>query len=134
MRRERRRFGAAGYVMGRRTAGGLPVAPSPLVGRIPDMERCKLRPAYDRSPAEKAGLWMQEHFLRLISATVSAVAFWFLFGWLIDCLLNFMATGGQEDAVKPYASGSPMMAAVRLVGCGLLAYWMLFRLHFRNRC
>ena len=96
------------------------------------MPRCHIQPAYTRSPAERAGGWLQENFFRVLSALVVAVAFWFLFAVAVDHILNIFATGDVDSRTKMFYSDSPVLLPFRVGGCLLFAYFMLFRVRINS--
>ena len=79
--------------------------------------RRKIGPAYEKSPIQRLNEWSTRNILILIGGVGICIAYWFLVNFVVDFLLNFMETQGQEEMEKPYSSDDPTWIVIKLVGC-----------------
>lgn len=94
--------------------------------------RRKIGSAYEHSPAELTGRWVQDNLIRVIGAAVAAVLFCLAVDWLSGSLLNFLANNGDDTAKRVIATDDPAVVGVKLVGSAVLAWFLLFRLRMRS--
>ncbi len=94
------------------------------------VRRRKIGPAYERSPLQKSGEWWNRNLLILVSALLAGSAFWFGTNWVVDGMLNFLASGGDEAKEKPFSSDDTMWIIIKLVGTSLA---MLFVVKSRSK-
>lgn len=81
--------------------------------------RRMIGPAYERSPIQRLSEWANRNILILISALVCGFMFWLLTDFVVDGVLNFLSTGGDETMEKPYDSNDPMWIITKLVGSSI---------------
>lgn len=86
------------------------------------MKRRTLGPAYERAPAERMGEWAQRNILALCSAVILIVIYLFLFNFIVDDLLQFLATGGDQGADMEFYSDHPVCIAIKIVGSLLIGF------------
>jgi len=90
--------------------------------------RRKIGPAYERSPAELTGRWLQDNLIRVLGATAAVILFCLSVDWLSGSLLNFLANNGDDTATRVIATHDPVVIGVKLAGSAILAWFLLFRL------
>ncbi|MFA4944363.1 MAG: hypothetical protein WC789_06650 [Lentisphaeria bacterium] len=93
------------------------------------MERCKIKPAYHRSPAERLGAWLGDRFLRLLATALACIAIWFLIGWIVEGPFNLVAQGTAwgETETAPFSAAAPAVTAVRVTLCLFFGWFLMFR-------
>ena len=78
--------------------------------------RRKIGPAYERSPLQRLIEWINRNLLIVLSGVGAGFAFWFITNWVVDGMLNFLATGGDDAKEKPFSSDDPLWIVIKLVG------------------
>ena len=86
-------------------------------------KRRGIGPAFEKSPLQRFNDWSTRNILILIGAVAVCVGYWLLINFMVDYLLNFLATQGQEEMEKPYSADDPLWITIKLVGCfGLMVF------------
>ena len=80
-------------------------------------KRREIGPAFEKSPLERLNDWSTRNILILMGAVAVCVCYWFLVDFMVDNLLNFLATQGHEEMEKPYSADDPLWITIKLVGC-----------------
>lgn len=88
------------------------------------MKRRKIGAAYERSPADKVGEWGNRNTMVLVSAVITGIIFWFVTNWVVDDLLNFLVTGGDETQERPFSSNHPVALFVKVIGSILCIFFI----------
>ncbi len=86
--------------------------------------RRTIGPAYEVSPAEKTGRWLCDNSMRLLSAAVVTILYCLLVNWIVDGFMNFLASGGTDDAPARFSSNTPTVDLVKLVGSIMLVWFI----------
>ena len=97
------------------------------------INRCRIGAVYDRSPAERFGMWLADNFLRVLSAAIASVIFCFAVNVIVNQLMNFLQSNSYEPGAKVFSGDSPMANLVKLAGSLVLSYFLIFRLRSRGR-
>lgn len=64
--------------------------------------------------------------VRLIVAALVVVVIWFVSAWVIDFLLNFLATGTYDGRGElKYSSDQPIFMGIRGFLCAVIAFFLL---------
>lgn len=86
------------------------------------LRRRTLGPAYERCPSETISEWTNRNLLILIAAIVGAILFMVVTNLVVEYLMNFLASGGDEMAERRFDSNHWTAVTVKIVGGIMTAY------------
>ena len=87
--------------------------------------RRRMGPAYERSPAERSGVWIGDNLMRLVATAVAIVAFCLIVNWVVNGLNTLQNRGGLDGSSQAYSTASDAVSGVKLVGAAAIAFVML---------
>ena len=90
------------------------------------VKRRRIGPAFEKSPIQRLNDWSTRNILILIGTVGICIGYWLVVNFVVDFLLNFMVTQGQEEMEKPYSSDDPNWIIIKLVGC-LLIFFIIIK-------
>lgn len=87
--------------------------------------RRTIGPAYELCPAERTGRYLSENFMRLVSGLVVALLFCLFVNFIVNNLLNFLASSGIEEAEQKFTHKTITVDLVKVIGGTSLVYFVL---------
>jgi len=84
-------------------------------------------PPYERSPAERVGRWIVDHFILLVAACIIAVVYCFIVDVTVGKFFNFLDTGGHDELQGRFSTVDPRVTAVKAVG-SIALIWFICRI------
>ena len=97
------------------------------------INRCRIGAVYDRSPAERFGMWLADNFLRVLAAAIASAIFCFAVNGTVNQLMNFLQNNSYEAGEKVFSSDSPIANLIKLIGSLVLSYYLIFYMKAKNR-
>lgn len=98
------------------------------------MNRCKIKPAFTRSPAERAHAWIQEHLIRVLATAIACTIVWFLVDHVLIGVLNVLGEAAAWDSAdaQKFSAASVFVIGTKIVISALCAWFLLFRFRFQK--